>query len=368
MSYNTFLDAFFSNWILNLGSLSVVMVVLSYVRSKFISFSKVIIFINILFPVIIFIWVFTFLLLNALYLGYGHPKGVSGVMLSENRLFVVDFLLGGGSRATSSTRYARIHILDPETGKKTLRFSTGEAGALTGIKGDSLIFYGEDLLKIFSSSNGKLIGKLGRKTLPDVFPELSAGIDNVMVSRSDNVLELKTLDGKRYNLSMETATIYPEVSKNRYNEKSKDRTIFINNEKEIKTNAGPAGTVLLTLGGEDGNQEIRYIKGKNRNKINDNEFLMGKFIAVSEKQNCFVVLSYETTKKSGLILTCLTLDGKEKLWELRNDILRVEDDSEDPLTTEYVTDDNSGKLFFAVKDEIISFDIKTGDIIWRQKL
>ena len=95
---------------------------------------------------------------------------------------------------------------------------------------------------------------------------------------------------------------------------------------------------------------------------------MGKFIAVSEKENCFVILSYETTKKTGLILSCFTLNGKEKLWELRNDLLRVEDDPEDPLTTESVMDDNSEKLFFAMKDEIICLDIKTGDIIWRQKL
>lgn len=368
MSYNTALDAFFSNWFLNLGILAVMMILLYYIRSKFISFRKVTMFINILFPLIIFIWVFTFLLLNALYLGYGHPKGVTGVILSENRLFVVDFLLGGGSRATSPTKYARIHILDAETGKKTLRFTTGEAGELTGIKGDSLIFHGEDLLKIFSSSNGKLIGKLGRKTLPDIFPELSAGIDNVMISRSDKMLELRTLDGKRYNLSMETASLYPEVKNNRNREKSKDRVIFVNNEKEIKTNAGPAGTVLLSLGGEKGNQEIMYLKGKNGNQVNDNEFLMGKFIAVSEKENCFVILSYETTKKTGLILSCFTLDGKEKLWELRKDSLRVEDDPEDSLTTESTMDDNSEKLFFAMKDEIICLDIKTGDIIWRQKL
>lgn len=368
MSFNTALDAFFSNWFINLGSLAVVMMLLYYIRSKFISFRKVIIFTNILYPVIVFFWVFTFLLLNALFLGYGHPKGVTGVIMSENRLFVVDFLLGGGSRATSPTKYARIHILEPETGKKILRFSTGEAGELTGIKGDSLIFYGEDLLKIYSSSNGKLIGKLGRKKLPEVFPELSAGIDNVMVSRSDKVLELKTFDGKRYNLSLETASLYPVVKSDRNYEKSKGKVIFIHNEKEIKTNAGPGGTVLLTLSGDGANQEISYIKEKNGNKVKDNEFLMGKFIAVSEKESCFVVLSYETTKKTGLILTCFSLDGKEKLWELKKDSLKVEDEPEYPLTTEYAYDDNSGKLFFAMKDEIISLNIKTGDIIWRQIL
>jgi len=368
MSYNNALDTFFSNWLLNLGILAVIMILLYYIRSKFITFRKVTVFFNLLFPLIIFFWVFTFLLLNALYLGYGHPKGVTGVILSENRLFVVDYLLGGGSRATSPTKYARIHILDPETGKKTLRFSTGEAGELTGIKGDSLIFYGEDLLKIFSSSNGKLIGKLSRKTLPDVFPELSAGIDNVMISRSEKVLELRTLDGKRFNLSMETASIYPELKNNKKDEKSKDRIIFINNEMEIKTNIGPAGTQLLTLGGDDVNQEIRCVKGKNGKKLNDNEFLMGKFIAVSEKENCFVILSYETTKKTGPILTCFTLDGKDKLWELRKELLKVEDDFEDPLTIESALDNNSEKLFIAMKDEIISLNIKTGDIIWRQKL
>lgn len=368
MSYNTLLDAFFSYWYFNFGILAVVMILLYFIRYRFITSGKALLVTNVLYPLIMFIWIFTFLLLNAMYLGYGLPKGVTGVFISENKLYVVDFLLGGGSRATSPTKYARIHRLDPATGKKVLRFSIGERGELTGIKEDSLIFYGEDLLKIFSSSNGKLIGKLSRKTLPDIFPELSSGIDNVMISNSDKMLELRTLDGKKFNLSMKTASIYPVQKNLENNEKSKDNKLYINNEKELKTNVGPGGTVLLSLDGEDGNQETKYIKGKNGLKFNENKFLMGKIIALSERQNCFVVLSYETTKKTGLILSCISLDGREKLWELRKDSLKVEEDSDDPLTTESTLDSDSEKLYFAMKDEIISLDIKTGDILWRQKL
>ena len=342
--------------------------ILYFIRKRFITSNNGKGWTAFIYPGIMFIWIFTFLLLNAMYLGYGNPKGVKQVMVSDGKLYVADFLLGGGSRATSASPYSRIHILEPETGKKIFRFPTGESGELTGIKGDSLIFYGDDLLKIFSSSNGKLIAKLNRKTLPKIFPELSSGIDNVGVSHSEKMLELRTLDGNHYNLSMKTAVLYP-AKNNKFDEEPELKNkLYINNEHEIVTNNKPGGTTLLQLDGDNGNQEIRYIKGRNNSKVNDAKFLMGHFIAVSEKHNCFVILSYETTKKIGLTLTGLTLSEQNKLWELKHDSLKTEDDPEYPLTTAWAMDDNSGTLFFAMKDEVIAIEILTGSIIWRQKL
>lgn len=310
----------------------------------------------------------TFLLLNAMYLGFGHANGVDGIITTDGKVYVVDYLLGGGSKVSGPGEFSRIHILDAETGKKILRFPTGEHGELCGVKGDSLIFYGEDLVKIFSAANGKLIAKLNRKTLPKIFPELSSGIDHVMISYADKMLELTTMDGNHYNLSLQTASLYPDKQNKPKEEYSPTKKIFVHNDNEIKIDDERGGRVILQLQGTDGNQEIRYLKNRNGTVVNELKFIMGEFVAVSERQKCFAVLSFETTKKMGIILTGISLDGQTKLWELKQSTLRPDDEKKYPLTTSWALDNNSDVLFFAIKDEVFALEIFSGKILWSQKL
>ena len=216
MSYNSVLDAFFSYWYINLGVLAVLLIIFYFIKRKYIFFyteaSKF--FSGLLFYGIIFLWIITFFLLNPMFLGYGHPAGVDGMMSADGKIYVVDYILTGGSKVSGPGEYSRVHVLDASTGEKILRFNAGEHCKLCGVNGDSLIFYGEDLVNIFSASKGKSIAKLNRKTLPKAFPELSSGIDNVMISYADKMLELTTLDGNNYNLSLQTASLYP-VNKNK---------------------------------------------------------------------------------------------------------------------------------------------------------
>jgi hypothetical protein len=339
-----------------------------FFRQKFLKSDKSKLWFSILFIGITFMWAMTYFLFNAMFLGYGHPNGVDGIVSTNGKVYVVDYLLGGGSKISGPGEFSRIHILDAETGNKILRFPTGEHGALFGVKGDSLIFYGENLIDIFSASKGKLIAKLNRKTLPKVFPELSSGIDNVMVSYADSMLELTTLDGNHYNLSLQTASLLPDKQNKSKAEYSPSKKIFIQNDNEIQIDDQRGGRVLMQLQGIDGNQEIRYLKSRNGSVVNEIKFIMGEFIAVSERQKCFVVLSFETTKKTGFILTGISLDGQNKLWELKQSTLRPDDEQKYPITTCGTLDNSSEVLFFAMKDEVIALEIFTGNILWRQKL
>ncbi len=368
MSYNTILDTFFSNWYINLGLLAVFIIAFFLFRQKILMSYRKRFWFTFPFVGISFLWLLTFILLNAMYLGFGHANGVDGIVIADGKIYVVDFLLGGGSKVSGPEKFSRIHVMEAETGNKILRFPTGEHGALYGVQGDSLIFYGEDLLDIFSASKGKLISKLNRKTLPNIFPELSSGIDNVMVSYSDKVLELTTLDGNHYNLSMVTASLLPADQHKSKDDYSPTKKIFVHNDNEIEIDNRRGGSVLMQLQGKDGNQEIRYLKSRNGSPLNELKFIMGKFVAVSERQKCFVVLSFETTKKIGFILTGISLDGQNKLWELKQSTLRPEDELKDPLTTSWTLDDNSDVLYFAMKDEVIALEILSGNILWRQKL
>ena len=368
MSYNSILDAFFTYWYINLGLLAVFIIISLFYRQKILKSYISKRWFSAFFIVIAFIWLMTFILLNAMYLGYGHPDGVDGIVTSEGKIYVVDYILGGGSKVSGPGKYSRIHILDSKTGNKILRFTTGEHGALYGVKGDSLIFYGEDLVKIFSAEKGKLIANLNRKTLPKIFPELSSGIDNVMVSYADKILELTTLDGNHYNLSLQTATLSSNKQNKPKEEYSSTNKMYIQNENEIKIDDQRGGRVLMQMQSTDGNQEVRCLKNRNGSPVNDMKFIMGEFIAVSERQKCFVVMSFETTKKTGFILTGISLDGQNKLWELNQSTLRPEDEKKYPLPTSWTLDKNSDALYFAMKDEVMALEILTGNILWRQKL
>jgi hypothetical protein len=367
MSYNFVLDAFFSYWYINLGVLAVLMLI-SLLFRRMIYTRPAKLFFNIFFVGIPFIWLLTFLLFNPMFLGYGHPAGVDGMMSAEGKIYVVDYILTGGSRVSGPAEYSRVHVLDAGTGSKILRFPAGEHCALFGVKGDSLIFYGENLLSIFSASNGKLIAKLNRKTLPGVFPELSSGIENVMISYSEKMLELTTVDGNHYNLSLQTASLLPGNRNKEKDEYSPPKNIYLQNDNEIKSYDRHGGKTLLQLQGKDGNQEARYLKSGNGNVVNELKFLMGEFIAVSESQKCFVVMSFETIKKTGFILTGISLDGQNKLWELKQSTLRPDDDMKYPLPTSWNLNSNSDVLYFAMKDEVMAMEILSGNILWRQKL
>jgi hypothetical protein len=370
MSYNSVLDTFFSYWYVNLGVLLVLLIIFYFIKRKYIFFytstSKFLS--GVLFYAIIFLWIITFFLLNPMFLGYGHPAGVDGMMFADGKVYVVDYILTGGSKVSGPAEYTRAHILDAETGNKILRFPAGDHCGLYGVKGDSLIFYGNNLVNIFSASSGKLITKLNRKTLPDAYPELSSGIDHVMISYSDKMLELTTVDGNHFNLSLRTAELYPVKKNKERKEYTASKKIYVHNDNEIIIDDQPGGRVLMQLQGEGSNQEVKYLKGRNGNVISELKFVMGEFIAVSEQQKCFVVLSFETTKKIGFILNGVSLDEQDKLWELNQSELRPEDKNEYPLPVSWTLNNDSDILYFAMKDEVIAIEILTGNILWREKL
>jgi hypothetical protein len=370
MSYNSALDVFFSYWYLNLGVLLVFILIAFFLRRAFIKSNGGKLLFRIFFFGIVFLWMITYLLLNPMYLGYGKPCGVDGMMSANGKVYVVDYLLSGGSRISGPGEYSRIHVLDAKKGDKIIRFPAGLHGTLYGVNGDSLIFYNQDLISIFSASTGKAIAKWDDEDLPKVFPELSAGIDHIMICDAYKYLEITTLDAKHYNLSLENAHLYA-VKEDQQAQPPyvPTKKMYLQNDNEIKIDDQPGGRTLLQLQGTDQNQEVRLLKGNNGNMLNNNlEFIMGGFIALDEPQKCFVVESYETTQNTGFILRGISLDGQNKLWELKQSTLRPDDDTKYPITTSSVIDENSEILFFAMQDEVMAIEILTGNILWRQKL
>ena len=288
---------------------------------------------------------------------------------SNGKIYVTDFLLAGGGEASDPMQYSRIHILDEKTGNKILRFPAGEEGDLRGIAGDSLIFWHYNTADIFSASTGKSISKWSNKTLPKIFPELSSGIENTMIGDQGKLLEITTMDGNHWNLSLATGKLWPEKSNQQRLKYIPSHQIYLHNDDQIEIDDQPGGRTLLELDGICQNQDIEYLTDVNDTVVNKNlKFLRGKFIALDQQKKCFVVLSYETTQKLRFILTGISLDGKDKLWELRQSSLRPDDDMKYPISVSWNSDTKTDTLFFAMQDEVIAVQMMTGTILWRQKL
>jgi hypothetical protein len=371
MSYNSTLDTFFSYWSLNAAALILFMLISFFLKSKYLEKDTGKTWFNILFAGIVIFWMLTYFLINPVFLGYGQPKGIDGVVSANGKVYVTDYLVSGGSKVSGPSKYSRIHVLDAGTGSKILRFPAGGHGTLYGVKGDELIFFHDNRIKIFSASNGKLIAKWDSKSLPEVFPELSSGIDSILLSSDSagKMLKLTTMSGDHYNLSLQTAALRADNTDKPADKYIPTKKILLENDDRIKIDDQPGGTTLLQLQGMGANQELRYLKNSRSAVGNNNlKFLMGTFIGLSVHRNCFVVLSFESAKKTGFIISGISLDGQNKLWELKQNHLRPGDNRKQPLSTSWTVDNNSGVLFFAMKDEVIAIEILTGNILWRQTL
>ena len=124
--------------------------------------------------------------------------------------------------------------------------------------------------------------------------------------------------------------------------------------------------ILLSLSSLAGNPDISYLINHDSIVNKNLKFISGTIIKLSEKCNCFVVLSYETTKKTRFILTGVSIDGKNKLWELKQSSLRPNFDNENPLCWNY--DKELDVIFLGMKDEVIAMDISSGAVLWKQRL
>ena len=87
MNYNSVLDTFFSYsfWYINLGVLFIFILIASYFRKKFLKKNSNKLWFDIPFGGMIVLWVLTFYLLNPVFLGYSHPRGVDGIVSKNGK-------------------------------------------------------------------------------------------------------------------------------------------------------------------------------------------------------------------------------------------------------------------------------------------
>jgi hypothetical protein len=296
---------------------------------------------------------------------------IDEIHLEKGKLFVLDYTLSAGGRNSDPMACERLHILDPVNGEKKLRFRVGDQGRFVGVHGDSVCVARYNDVGYFSVTNGNLFSVYSRETLPGLFKELSSGVDNYMWGDGRNIMEINALDGTNWNLYTKTGTIYSADKK----PKTDSRPPYVPtyklsiHEREIRIDDGPGANVYLELDGVNENQHKLFIKNEHDSILNEDLFFLDGYpFGINLKDSCFYVLHFETLKKEKFLISCISLDGKRKLWEIKQSDFVADYKFPDPIVPCVEADAENGKIYFNIGTEIFAVTMKDGKLLWRTKL
>ena len=307
--------------------------------------------------------------------GYGRPAGIADVQYANGKVYVMDFLKYGGSASKFGyyvpQKYYRLHLVDAETGDKKIRFRIGTDLALLSIHGDSARISRDSEISYYSGSDGRRIITYSKETLPSLFPQFSAGIDRFTwyLNHDGDLMQAVTPDGAKWILNTATGIV------SRFDAKAPVESIpvtkFYLDDQCIRVGgkSDSAGSVYLCIKGHDEPQGHIY-DSRDSIMLKDVAFIYGRPVAIDLKDNSFVVLHYQTTKKEQIILTCISLDGRKIIWELKQSDLNpgfmLRSTHHDVVSISYGED--QGKMFFNIDCEIFALDMKEGKVLWRRAL
>lgn len=368
MSYNSILDNYFSyywfGWGIPFGLMLLYFALRKYLRKgKPYTFTERLVVVGSCFVLLMLT-----ALVNPIYWGFGQPKAVDDIRLINGKLLVLDHIMTLGSRYDAGEPRSRIHVLDPKTGTKIIRFPVGNDARLIGAHGDSVAVtrYGD--AAYFSLTSGKEYAVYSRETLPGLFPQLSSGIHNFMWGDGRNIMEITSENGKSWNLYTATGMLYPSEKGQKTKTDHFSGTLFIH-EKEIRVDDKPFGSLFILLDAGENNVHQFEICGNDHTVLNPSEiFLDGKPVAVNLKDSSFVILHYETLKKEKFILTCMSLDGKRKIWEIRQSDFNKTYQYPEAYEPHVESDEASGTLWFSLDKELIAVGLNDGKLKWRTTL
>ena len=368
MNYNTFLDGYFSSpWISFGGPL--ILMILYYVFRKRIRKGKEQTFGEyVLISAIMFVLWMTAGVVNPLWWGYGDPEAVRELRFTETNLLVVDHIRTMGSESDEGTPCSRVHIVDPKSGRKILRFTLGEEADIAGIHGDTLtvVKYSEAIS--YSLADGHVYAVYSAETLPSLFSELESGVNHIMWGDSYRLMEITANNGKQYNLDLTKGHFYA-ASGNREPEKKHAPTgrLYVD-ESQIKRDDQRWGTPVLELKGENGNQYEEFITGANDSILNHSRaFLSGEFVAITADTNV-IVLSYESLEHKSFLLTCLTLDGTKVLWEIHQSQYNAEFEFSDYVKPQTGFSQKLNQLTFWIEGTVYCVEADSGKLLWKTEL
>lgn len=363
MNYNSILDPFFSNWWICFGTLFGLLAIGLVFRKPLYFNRKYKVALGFLYFSLFLLGLFSILIFNPTEWGYGKSIGMKSLMVSGNELYAMDYRLMGGGEADDPEPYYRIHKLDAGTGEKKFRFLAGAGAELSRITNDAIVCRLINELVFFSKADGSLIAEWSDETLPGLYPELSAGIDNFSPYNSGEGMPVTGLDGRSWLLDPENRRIQEQKNDRRRKPLEEKSNAYSFNEYGIKK--GDHEIIRLR---NQGNEKREQLYADNDSLLNrDLYFIDGRPVAIDMKDSCFIILHYTTTTHLECIVSCLSLDCKKLKWEIRQSGLGKEA-YEYPPDICY-TPSETGEIFYlGIQDEVIAIQVRDGKIRWRTAL
>ena len=368
MTYNSVLDLYFSTYWISLG-VPVSLFILYYVFRKQIRKGKEYTFTERTVSIgIAFVMIMIPALVNPAYWGYGTPDGVQEIHFVNGNYIVIDYIMTMGSRYDDGYPCSRVHIIDPVTGEKKLRFTVGDDASFVGIHGDTLTVTRYNDAVLFSVKDGHQYAVYSTETLPGYFPELSTGINNLMWGDASTVMELTANNGSYWNLFLKSGMLYRSDANRAMPETPPSGKLYIYND-EIRRDDETFGSTFVSLEGEGENQHQLYITGSNDSILNRNlMFLDGIPVAVNGSDSCFVILHYQTLEKQKFILTCVSLDGKKVLWDVEQSQFNSKFSFSEYIVPQVGYNEVDNTLCFWIDKEIYCLDMNDGKLLWQTHL
>jgi hypothetical protein len=368
MTYNSFLDFYFSTYWISIG-VPVSLIGLYYIFRKWIRKGKPHTFTErIVTTVIAFVMIMLPALVNPTYWGYGSPDGVEEIHFESGKFIVIDYIMTMGSRTDDGYPCSRVHIIDPKTGEKKMRFTVGDDARFVGIHGDTLTVTRYNDAVLFSAKDGHQIAVYSTETLPQYFPELSSGINSLMWGGSSTVMEMTAQNGSYWNLFLTSGMLYPSDANRALPDEPHTNHFFIENEEIRRDDENPYDA-FISLEGEGENQHQLFITDRHDSILNKNlMFLDGVPVAVNEHDSCFVILHYQTLEKQKFILTCVSLDGKKVLWAVQQSQFNSKFSFSEYTVPQVGYNQEDNTLCFWIDKTVYCLDGTDGKLLWQTEL
>lgn len=296
--------------------------------------------------------------LNPLYFGFGLASQFSNISTNEKYICLMDQLVHGASDGSNETEIQRLHTLNAQTGARISRKVLGSNIFIFELERNVLMYGNDSALYFLDIENNTTLKTLDKNTLPDLYPELRAGIDEIRYNPAEHLIQVNVKNGKACFITPFDFKLF---------ETKPPAPLTGEWESKRRTRIAPTDSSAFTLGPKDAYGKTMILKDHQGKILSaDWEFIEGSLLAILEESKRFVVLHYTDTTKKEFILSCISFDLK-KIWEIRqSDIKASEGFAASPGLQAYALQNQN--LIFTVGGFVFAVQIADGKMAWTNRL
>ncbi len=333
---------------------------------------------NIAFKVFVYVGVFvgSFIFFYApSWFGVGLSQRVISIGSEGKYLFAINKRYQGHGEGEIGSYFYRLQKLDKANGKLISRrvisteseMMASESAEMYYLSPDTLFLRAGKEEILFNAHNLKPLFKFNKQNLQKKVPQFSMGIAAISYQKKDTLFLVKAKNGKEYRLHPLSLQVSPaKASKTTYHHKNQPENtkeyIYLEPDKTLAFSRGVIKKIQLLY------RNTETYPDSEPKTVSKFEFLEGKFLHFSQKEQLIIVQHYTTTDQTEVIFTAIALqDLNKKRWEIKQKDLKVYDlfsFSRNFGTS--IIDEHS--FVFAIDSFLINLDLKTGKLNWKVRI